>query len=393
MILQKLFIIGLWVWCNFCLLTSNCEGADGTEEGTKEIGISLSVVDDNSSSFPNNYGESYRQGINLSTDLRLCGKFYDFCPQLKFSRDNATADLKWGYLSYSKWNTTIQAGRIPHWWGPGHSGAWLLTTNAQTFDQIKLTNRQAVLLPWLGSSKLEFILGELSKQTINYSNNSVPTTKTEKPGLVGLRFDCSPNKYIKLGAGETCMISGRERLKIQDYFQALFPGGDTTIQEMTNGPITNRIASIDTTFRIPINHQCLKGAEIYWEYGGEDCNPTRGGFQFLSAPANLFGIYLDTGIADMRIEYAEDEDDCVIWYTHGNFTKGYRHKDKILGHHMNGKSWYFSASCPIPLKQTGFLEAEMVNNKIAGIDLGCLDTWRLRIRPDDGVSVDYKVGW
>ncbi len=445
--LQRLFISGLWVWCNCCLLVFNGEGTDWRTDGidrltlaagvsypmnirplqsqemawilqeveknkgtdqwtqtlevllaelkqdlkeTKHLGVSLSAIDDNGSSFPNNYGESQKQGINLSTDLKLCGKFYDFCSQLKFSCNNVTANLKWGYLSYSKWNTTIQAGRIPHWWGPGHSGAWLLTTNAQTFDQIKIANRQAVLLPCLGKSKLEFILGKLSKQTINYNNNGNAATKIKKPQLIGLRFDCSPNRYMEFGVGETCMIIGRERLKIQDYGQALFPGNNTTVQETIDGPITNRIASIDTTFRLPINHQWLKGAEIYWEYGGEDCNPTSIGFQFLSAPANLFGLYLDTGKIDMRIEYAEDEDDKVIWYTHGNFTEGYRHKGEIMGHHMNGKSWYLRTSCTITPEQIGFLEAEMVNNKIAGINLGCLDTWRIRIQPDDWVSIDYQ---
>ena len=442
---QRLFIIGLWIWCNLFLLSFNSEGADWRDESidrltlaagvsypintrplqsqeialilqkieenkgrewsqtldllltklkeTKQLEISLSVVTDNSLSFPNSYGESYRQGINLSADLKVCSKFYDLCPQLKLNRDGVTANLKWGYLSYSKWNTTIQAGRIPHWWGPGHNGAWLLTTNAQTFDQIRLTNRQAVLLPCLGSSKLEFILGKLSKQTIGYSNKGSYTTKTEKPQLIGLRFDCSPNKYMEFGAGETCMLSGREKLKLKDYLQAIFPGNDATVQETTNGPITNRIASIDTTFRIPINHRWLKGAEIYWEYGGEDYNPTSLGFNFLSAPANLFGLYLDTGKTDMRIEYAEDEDDCVLWYTHGQFKEGYRNKGKIIGHHMNGKSWYLRLTRPITTEQIGFIEAEMVNNKLTGIELGCLNTWRLKIQPDDGVSVDYEMGW
>lgn len=448
--LQRLFIIGLWVVCSLCLLTFNSEGADWRDEGidrlilaagvsypintrplqpqeiglilqqieknkgtaqwnktleillaklkqdlqeTKQARVFLSVVDDNNSSFPNNYGEGYQQGINLSTDIRMYGRFYDIRPQLKLNRNDVTANLKWGYLNYSKWNTTIQAGRIPHWWGPGHSGAWLLTTNAQTFDQIRIANQQAVLLPWLGKSKLEFILGRLSKQIINYNNNGSPTTKIEKPRLIGLRFDCSPNRYMEFGIGETCMLSGREGLKIKDYLQAIFPGDDTTIQETISGPITNRIASIDTTFRLPINYRYLKGAEIYWEYGGEDGNPTNLGFQFLSAPANLFGLYLDTGAMDMRIEYAEDEDDSVIWYTHGNFTEGYRHKGKILGHHMNGKSWYLRVTCPTTTKQIGFIEAEMVNNKMSSINLGCLDLWRLKVQPDNGVSVDYKISW
>lgn len=446
--LQRLFIVGLWAWCSFCLLTFNSEGADcmgedidrltlaagvsypintrplqpqeiagilqeieknkGTDQfsqtlevllnrlkqelrQTKQAGISLFVIKDDDSSFINNYGEKYQQGVNLSADMRICGKFYDLCPQLKLSHDAVTADLKWGYLSYSKWNTTIQAGRIPHWWGPGHSGAWLLTTNAQTFDQIRVANKQAVLLPWLGRSKFEFILGKLSKQTISYKNNGVDTQKVENPQLIGLRFDCSPNKYMEFGVGETCMLSGRERLKIKDYLQAMFPGGDATTQETTHGPITNRIASIDTTFRIPTNYRWLKGTEIYWEYGGEDCNSNSLGFQFLSAPANLFGIYLDTGTADLRIEYTEDEDDCVIWYTHGNFAEGYRHKGEILGHHMNGKSWWLRTSYPITPKQIGFLEAEMVNDKILSVTLGCLDSWRLRVQSDDRVSIDYKM--
>ncbi|MDI6782121.1 MAG: capsule assembly Wzi family protein [bacterium] len=445
--LQRLFIGGLWIWCNFCLLALDSEGADWRDEvesidrltlaagisypintrplqsqeiawilqkieenkgkewnqtlevllaklkqdlkETKQTEVSLS----NESSFSNSYGESCPQGINLSVDSKACGKFYDLCSQLKLNHDGITSNLKWGYLEVSKWNTTIQAGRIPHWWGPGHSGAWLLTTNAQPFDQIRIANKQAVLLPYLGSSKLEFILGKLSKQTIRYNNNGVFVTKTEKPRLIGLRFDCSPNRYMEFGAGETCMLSGRDGLKIKDYWQAMFPGNNATIQETTNGPITNRIASIDATFRIPINHPRLKNAAIYWEYGGEDCNPTSLGFNFLSAPANLFGLYLDTGKTDMRVEYAEDEDDLVTWYTHGQFKEGYRHNGNILGHHMNGKSWYLHLTCPIATEQIGFIKAEMVNNKLTGIDLGCLNTWRLRIQPDNGVKIDYEIGW
>ncbi len=390
--LQKWFIIGLWIWCNLCLLVVSGEGAITPLTEGIQTGISLSVVDNSSSiGFPNNYGEKYQQGLNLSANLRLCSKFYDLCPQLKVNRNNATANLKWGYLSYSKWNTTIQAGRIPHWWGPGHSGAWLLTTNAPAFDQIRVANQQAVLLSWLGMSKFEFIIGRLSEQTIRYTDQ---TTSVGKPQLVGLRFDCIPNKYMEFGAGETCMLSRREEgLRIQDYLQAIFPSNNTTVEETTSGPSTNRIASIDTTFRIPTNYQWLKGAEIYWEYGVEDCNPNSLGFQFLSAPANLFGVYLDAGTADLRIEYAEDEDDCVTWYTHHQFTGGYKHKGEIFGHHMNGKSWWLKISCPITPKQTGILEAEMINEKLSGISLGCLDSWKFRWKQDEMKNTVVGVEW
>ncbi|PIX16808.1 hypothetical protein CO110_08475 [Candidatus Desantisbacteria bacterium CG_4_9_14_3_um_filter_40_11] len=445
--LQNRFISGLWV-CSFCLLATFSEGAidmDWRYDAIRRLSLVAGVnyplntrpfsqeemagiiweIDKNKGankwpehlelllnrlkqenrarifltatnaavnglSLFNNYGQRYQQGLNLSANMAMYGKYYDICPQIEINQDEITTDLKYGYLNYSRWHISLQAGRIPHWWGPGQNGAWLLTTNAPTFDQLRITNRQAQDLPWLGRLKYNFLLGRLSSQRINYNGKE----KEEKPELIGLRFDCTHNKHMELGIGEVCMLSGRDdRLGLKDYFQAIFPSSNATIDETTHGPITNRIASLDVTFKIPTNYRLLKGAEVYWEYGGEDCNPNRFGMQFLSAPSNLFGLYLDTGTTDMRLEYAEDEDDKVVWYTHHNFTDGYRHKGLIPGHHMNGKTWWLRTTHPISPKQIGALEAEMINEKLSGISLGCLDSWKLQWKQDETENAVINIEW
>ncbi|MFH1897215.1 MAG: capsule assembly Wzi family protein [Candidatus Desantisbacteria bacterium] len=361
------------------------------QENQGRIFLAATNADRDGLSLFNNYGQRYQQGLNLSANMTLHGKCYDICPQVEVNQDGVTTGLKYGYLNYSRWHTSLQAGRIPHWWGPGQNGAWLFTTNAPTFDQLRITNQQAQSLPWLGRLKYDFLLGRLSSQKIVAYGIS---EKEENPRFIGLRFDCTPSRYMELGIGEVCMLSGRDDgLGLKDYLQAIFPSSNTTVEETTHGPITNRIASLDVTFKIPTNHRLLKGAEVYWEYGGEDCNPNRWGMQFLSAPANLFGLYLDTGATDMRLEYGEDEDE-VVWYTHSNFTKGYRHKGLIPGHHMSeSKNWWLRISHPVTPNQIGVLEAEMINEKLSGISLGCLDSWKLKWQQDETGNAVTDIEW
>lgn len=311
---------------------------------------------------PNNYNLKYSKGENLVGKIRLSGKFlldYDLALLGNINSKEFQNKLQWGYFRLPlKW-ADVTIGRRSHWWGPGQHGSWLLTNNAESFDQINISSRKA--FKYIKRSRFDIIIGRLSKQNITYIYQGTRTTRYAQPGFIGLRFACSPNRYLELGAGGTYMFAARNgNLSIKDYWQTLFPNKQSTTEETDDGPITNRIGAIDVTIKVPVSSSYLKGLKFYWEYGGEDGANSIFGLPWLSGPANLFGLYLDNGYTNLRIEYAESQDDKLVWYTHGQWTEGYRHQGAVIGHQIEGgaKDWWMKISHSFVNKWVSSIELE-----------------------------------
>jgi hypothetical protein len=81
----------------------------------------------------------------------------------------------------------------------------------------------------------------------------------------------------------------------------------------------------------------IKGMRLYMEYGGTDLSFVNRLFPRLTDVATLYGLYLDSGTTDIRVEYAQNlKGNDTYWYKHGQFTEGYRHKGHIIGYYIGG---------------------------------------------------------
>jgi hypothetical protein len=345
-------------------------------------------------SLPNNYGLKYSSGINPYIEFRMTNnKYYDICMHI----DNTNQlYLKWGYLKYTVGNIDIQIGRLAHWWGPGYNGTWLLTNNTKCFDQVKISNYLPWVLKYIGQTWVNMVIGRLSKQKVMYYDKDRLTQKVKKPWFVGIRVNCMPNRYIEIGISATCMFNARNKLNPIECIRTIFPDNDATDREVTAGMITNRLASMDITLNIPVSSKIFNGLQVYWEYGGEDWNTTDIGFKTLSATANLFGLYLAMEHTDIIIEYAENIDDKVKWYTHSQFTGGYTHKNKILGHHINGRVWYMNILQYLSADMIATMKYERCIDKTyeewIGITICQLNSWLIEFHKFNKMPV-VKIGY
>jgi len=230
-----------------------------------------------------------------------------------------------------------EVGRDSFWWGPGRRGALIITNNAQPFEIMRIYNPAPYSLRFLGEVKFNMIYGRTSETWISYKVDGVEETVFKKPHFGGMRLDFSPSAYLELGVSMAAHFIGRDDLSLDDIKEVFFPRHKAVNREETTGPVTDRIASFDITLNIPSPFQALKGIRVYTEYGGTDLSFVDRLYPRLTDVATLYGLYLDSGTTDVRFEYAQNfEGTDTLWYTHGDFKKGYTHKGNIIGHYMGG---------------------------------------------------------
>lgn len=274
---------------------------------------------------------------------------YELRPQYNLFRDDEDDDefdLHSGYLVLWLKNLEVKVGKDAMWWGPGRHGAWLMTNNAPAFELIKVSNAVTAVPPgilgYLGDTKFTIFLGRLSEQKIAYNDKGVMVEEKKEPLLAGLRLDFSPGKYLELGVSQTVQFidRGGRGYSLGYLKDVFFSSWESNEEEAESGAVANRITSIDVAVNIDGDHDFmrfshLKGMKLYFEQGGETMDegtPPR-----LSNPAYLYGLYLDTGKTDLRVEYATNYETDTNWYDHYQFQKGFRNEDFILGHHMGGR--------------------------------------------------------
>ncbi|MBI4208566.1 MAG: hypothetical protein HY538_02520 [Deltaproteobacteria bacterium] len=306
---------------------------------------SVAAVEDKEGTTRDNHqGDPLKDGVNFQADLRstlLLNPFLALEATPKILSQEGDTDLFYErFYSQFVWkNFNFEVGRDSIWWGPGYHGSLLFTDNAPPFDLIKLGSAQPFHLPWflrhLGYFHVSNFLTELE-------NNRV----IAHPKLYGFQLQWMPFTFLNLSLNRAIMFGGKGRpeLDFGEFLDAVGgfnenPPGEGT-DPATN---TNQLASINTVLTLPWLSEFLPlvdGIKFYWEYGGEDEIhqnilpgveiPTLGG------TANILGLFLSFGPADLRVEYMDNSDDILTWYAHSAYQSGYTYKGSIIGHHAGG---------------------------------------------------------
>ncbi|MGA1795604.1 MAG: capsule assembly Wzi family protein [bacterium] len=251
--------------------------------------------------------------------------------------DDETADVLRLYLAVEGERIGIAGGRDSLWWGPGRHGAWVLTNNAPPLDLVRLYNPYPYSLGFLGTFRFALLYGRTSAMPVRYRESGAEVTVFTKPHFGGMRIDFSPSPRFEFGASMAAHFIGRDGLSLDDVKEVFFPRHKAVNREETEGPVTDRVASFDASLNLSLPFRRLRGMRAYVEYGGTDLSFVDRFYPRLTDVATLYGLYIDTGATDLRVEYAQNLDhDDTRWYTHGQFLDGYTHDGSIIGHAMGG---------------------------------------------------------
>ena len=227
-------------------------------------------------------------------------------------------EFKKAFVKLSFSGLDLDIGKRALWWGQGKHGGLFLTNNAEPLTMVRLTNPDAVVLPWLfrylGPFRFDTLVSRLEH------NRDIP-----EPWFAGLRFIIKPHRILEIGLTRTFMMGGKGRpgITLERLFDIAF--GEN---KEGNDDLSNSIAGVDFRFSFP-------SLDLYGEWGGED---EAGGLP--SGHAYLLGLYvpeLAPGL-DFRVEYADltFTGTPPPWYQHGLYSSGYTYKGRILGHHVGG---------------------------------------------------------
>jgi hypothetical protein len=228
-------------------------------------------------------------------------------------------------------------------------------------DLWRIRTEEPLFLPWgldwIGGFRFTLFNGWLSDDNPSPADprygSGVDAVKD--PGLLGMRFSYHPTSWFDLGFSRTILFGGRGREVYdtpKDWWELFTARNENTLPGESTRYDNDQYASFDVTARLPVLNGLglLKSGKIYWEHGGTDLNAPwkhNEGWSPLIIDllrlSDLAGLYLSTGVTDLRVEYALTH---KAWYHNKNYSQGYTYQGHPLGHHMGGdaQDWYVEVS-------------------------------------------------
>jgi hypothetical protein len=333
------YIAALLICFSILSLTSSVFASDskiGTEPEIKYLkstSFDLIYLEGERSSIPgikaaqhsliyNNNGIEPEEGLSayLAFDLEWGSApvSLHLTPLFSMEGGEGTGEFQKAFVKLSFLGLDLDLGKRELWWGAAKHGSLFLTNNAEPLTMVRLTNPDAVTLPWLfkylGPFRFDSFVTRLAH------NRDIP-----EPYFAGLRFIIKPHRIVEVGLTRTFIFGGKGRpeVSLERLFEIAFGENGEG-----NGDLSNSLAGVDLKITLPL-------FEAYLEWGGED---EAGGLP--SGHAYILGLYVPEFMSglDFRIEYA----DLTFvgtpppWYKHGLYTSGYTYKGRILGHHAGG---------------------------------------------------------
>jgi membrane-associated phospholipid phosphatase len=234
------------------------------------------------------------------------------------------------YAAFNVKSLQFTLGKQNLWWGPGESGAVLMSNNAEPIYMMRVSNMQPIQIPGLsklmGPARGEFFFGELS-------GHRFPAA----PWIHGQKISFKPTANLELGFSRTVIFSGEGRpLTFRSFWNSFASVGDkvTTIPGSASD-VGDRRGGFDFRYRVP---GLRKWLVIYSDAFTED-DPSP-----LSAPQRagmIPGVYMarlpKLPKLDFRAEGVfTDQSEITkyrgtFFYYNGAYHDAYTNKNNILG--------------------------------------------------------------
>lgn len=232
-------------------------------------------------------------------------------------------------------NTTLAAGALDRWWGPGWDSSLVLSNNARPIPAITLDRRftnaaEIKWLRWLGPWDFNLMFGQLEKE------RAVPNTR-----FFGARFNFRPLPSLEIGLSRTAQWCGDGRPCDFDTFVDLLVGKDNRGDDnvtFENEP-GNQTAGVDFRWSTSVLRQPVA---FYGQFIGED---EAGGFPSryigqvgMEGTAFLmdawsFRWYAEAALTTCDFWKSEKILDCA--YNHRVYESGYRYRGRPIGHSVD----------------------------------------------------------
>ena len=248
-------------------------------------------------------------------------------------------------------NWSLTAGWAARQVGPGLDGGLTLATNAPSFPAVTL--RRTAPFTWSGlfglidPKQLLVRVGRLSEQTVHWQDEYGQHQRRDEPWFFQWLLTWNHTSWLRTTVTHSAIAVPRDGSLWGDIFQINFPLLSATWAEADRGPVTDRIVSLQFEARFrhaPWPLLPSSAGRIYWEYGGEDFNPSSviPALPQISAPASVIGLELLSPRWDLVGEYAELRHPTVLWYSNTGFTDGYAHHGWVIGHPVGGAGESFT---------------------------------------------------
>lgn len=258
------------------------------------------------------------------------------------------AELAAAYLQFRKNNWGLQVGRDSMWWGPGRRGAVIMSNHAPAFAMVKLHTFEPYDLPLLGPTSALLFIGSTSRQPVSMAvheaSGQVNYIEDREPVIMGFRVGFTPFSWLEMGISHVIQATNRhgEQYQAADLLQLVLPDWQKNEDSAYKGLVSNHLQAVDVAFTFGrdfafVDRLGMEAMKIYIEYGGETVYYNAKEGLWLQFPEVLYGLYFDFGRSDLRLEFAINSS-YVQWYSHGQFTEGYRNDGFVMGHHMGGFS-------------------------------------------------------
>lgn len=233
-------------------------------------------------------------------------------------------------------NWLLSANTLDRWWGPGHEGSLILSSNARPMPTIMVERAAAMpfeskWLSWLGPWRFNFGISQMEDKRADI----------DKPLFMAWRVVIMPFKGVEIGFSRTAQFCGEQLECNLDVFGNLLAGNDNVGIDATpeNEP-GNQMAGFDMRWNSPIGN--LPYA-LYAQYIGEDESsylPAKYlgqmGFEVWKPLANGglvqgYAEYANTTCSGLSGGPLAPYYNCA--YIQGRFNvEGYRYRGRVIGH-------------------------------------------------------------
>ncbi|MCZ8132983.1 MAG: hypothetical protein O9284_17060 [Steroidobacteraceae bacterium] len=241
------------------------------------------------------------------------------------------------YLAWRFGNWWATVGAQQRWWGPGHEGSLILSSNARPMLQVSLDRAEArapewTWLKWVGPYRWTTFMGALESDHSGFPN----------PLVWGLRLSFRPfDGGLEVGLSRTAQWCRPGVCDLNAFGNVLLANdnrGESVADEEEPG---NQLAGADIRYRLPIEFPLA----AYWQFNGESIDNGNYrprqltqliGFETWSRSTETGGSwrafveYAGTACGD--IGFSGDETTFGCAYENGVFTDGYRYRGRVIGH-------------------------------------------------------------
>ncbi len=248
--------------------------------------------------------------------------------------DGSDITVRWG-------NWLLSANQMDRWWGPGHDGSLILSTNARPMPAISLDRNRSLpvnlpVLRWLGPWRFSGFLAIGEHHRSDF----------DQPAFMGMRVSFKPAPIFEFGMSRTAQFCGKGRQCNLGTFGRMLIGKDNPgyrgLQDPTKQP-GNQMAGFDVRIVSPFKRLPVA---LYAQEIGEDNSSTGIPERYLGLFGGETWLMLDSGSAlRAHVEYANTK---VKWYNgkiepnvayrQSVFFAGYRHRGRNIGHTTDGDS-------------------------------------------------------